>query len=154
MAQEDEKKVSDQEEKEETAEEETEEYQQMELPPVTFENYVLGLHNTALIHLGFRDPETGEIIRNLPFARHTIDTLGMLQEKTKGNLTAPESNLLENILYDLRMNYLRADKQAAEEKTPKPQEEEQKSGEEAETQEGSKAQEVADEDRSRVAEDE
>ena len=47
-------------------------------------------------------------------ARHTIDTLVMIQEKTKGNLTAPESNFLENLLYDLRMGYLRAGKQAEE----------------------------------------
>ncbi len=112
MAQEDEMKADNQEQK---VEEEAEEYQRIELPPVNFENFVLGLRNTALIHLGFRDPETGNLIQNLPVARHTIDTLGMIQEKTKGNLTAPEANLLENILYELRMNYLRADKLAKEE---------------------------------------
>ena len=106
------KKVDDQ---EETAEQEAEEQPWMELPPVNFENFVLGLRNTALIHLGFRDPETGKLIQNLPLARHTIDTLGMIEEKTKGNLTAPEANLMENILYELRMSYLRAGKLAEEE---------------------------------------
>lgn len=112
MAQEDEKKVDD---REETAKQEAEEQPWMELPPVNFENFVLGLRNTALIHLGFRDPETGKLIQNLALARHTIDTLGMIEEKTKGNLTAPEANLLENILYELRMSYLRADRLAKEE---------------------------------------
>lgn len=108
MTQENEKEVKDQEEKEETREEEAEgRQQQIELPPVNFENFVFGLYNTALIHFGIRDPETGRLIRNLPLARHAIDTLGMIQEKTKGNLTAPEDNLLENLLYELRMGYLR-----------------------------------------------
>jgi len=111
MAQEDEKTLDDQ---EKTAEEEVEEQPRMELPPVSFENFVLGLRNTALIHMGFRDPETGELIQNLLLARHTIDTLGMIEEKTRGNLAAPEKNLLENILYELRMNYLHADKLARE----------------------------------------
>ncbi len=143
MAQEEEKEVKAQEEseeeenKEESEEELSEseeevEQQPMELPPVSFENFVFGLYNTALFHLGIRDPETGALIQNLPVARHTIDTLGMLQEKTKGNLTAPESNLMENLLYELRMNYLRSAKQAeaapeeetkAEEKTTEPKEE-------------------------------
>jgi hypothetical protein len=112
MAQEDEKKVDDQ---EKTAEEEAGEQPWIELPPVNLENFVLGLRNTALIHMGFRDPETGKLIQNLPLARHTIDTLGMIQEKTRGNLTAPEANLLENILYELRMSYLRADRLAKQE---------------------------------------
>ncbi len=112
MVQEDEKKMDDQVQK---PEEDAEERPRIQLPPVNFENFVLGLRNTALIHLGFRDPETGKLIQNLPLARHTIDTLGMIEGKTKGNLTAPEANLLENILYELRMSYLRADRLAKEE---------------------------------------
>ncbi len=94
------------------AEEKIDEKQEVELPSVSFENHILSLYNLAIINFGIRDPETGKIIRNLPVAKHTIDTIGMLQEKTKGNLTAPESNFLENILYELRMNYLRALKDA------------------------------------------
>ncbi|MGB9596212.1 MAG: DUF1844 domain-containing protein [Candidatus Poribacteria bacterium] len=78
-----------------------------ELPPVTFEDHILSLYNIALINLGYRDPESGKVIRNLPMAKHTIDTIGMLEEKTKGNLTPSESNMIENLLYELRMNYLR-----------------------------------------------
>ena len=128
MAQEDEKEVKDREKEEggeEGKEEVEEEWQQrIELPPVSFENFVFGLYNTALIHLGIRDPETGKLIQNLPLARHTIDTLGMIQEKTKGNLTAPEDNLLENLLYELRMNYLRATRQAEDEPKEEPETEE------------------------------
>ncbi len=128
MAQEEEKEVNEQAESEEEIQEENEEeaeQPQMELPPVNFESFVFGLYNTALFHLGMRDPETGNLMQNLPVARHTIDTLGMLQEKTKGNLTAPESNLMENLLYELRMNYLRSAKQAeaAPAEEPKAQEE-------------------------------
>jgi len=122
MAQEGEKEVKDQESEEERNEEKIEEEQQqrIELPPVNFENFIFGLYNTALIHMGILDPETGRLIRNLPLARHTIDTLGMIQEKTKGNLTAPEGNLLENLLYELRMNYLRAAKQPEDEPKEEP----------------------------------
>lgn len=91
---------------------ENEESEMYELPQVTFENFILNLYNIAVINLGYRDPESNKIIRNLPMSKHTIDTIGMLEEKTKGNLTAPESNLLNNLLYELRMSYLRALNQA------------------------------------------
>lgn len=157
MAQEDEKEVRDQAEEEQKKEEGEAggEQQRIELPPVNFENYIFGLYNTALIHMGVRDPETGRLIHNLPLARHTIDTLGMLQEKTKGNLNAPESNLLENLLYELRMNYLRAVKQAEDEsrKEPETEDEEAETQKESEEQEStvepqkeSEAQEAADKD--------
>jgi len=97
------------------AEEITEEAMTTELPPVTFESFIFNLYNVSLINLGFRDPESGKIIRNLPMSKHTIDTMGMLEEKTKGNLTISESNLLENLLYELRMSYLRALKLAESE---------------------------------------
>lgn len=104
--------VDDQvEQEEESEEEEAVEQGQMELPPVNFETFIFSLYNTARFHLGVRDPDTGEMIQNLAVARHTIDTLGMLQEKTKGNLTAPENNLMENLLYELRMSYMRMSKQ-------------------------------------------
>jgi len=91
----------------EEAKETKEKTESYELPPVTFEDFVFNLYNIALINLGYRDPESGKIVRNLPMAKNTIDTIGMLEEKTKGNLTASEANLMENLLYELRMNYLR-----------------------------------------------
>ena len=115
-------------ENEKATEETKDEKESYELPPVTFEDFIFNLYNIALINLGYRDPESGKIIRNLPMAKHTIDTIVMLEEKTKGNLTAPESNLLSNLLYELRMSYLRALSQAQneinfEEKAPPKDEE-------------------------------
>ncbi len=78
------------------------------LPPVTFSTFVLSLNMTALIHLGeIPNPETNERQVNLALARHTIDTLDMLKEKTKGNLTHDEEQLLESVLYELRMRYIK-----------------------------------------------
>ena len=135
MAQEEEKELKDQEKKEREDEEKVEE-PPVELPPVNFEGFIFNLYNAALIHLGFRDPETGNLIQNLPLAKHTIDTVIMIQEKTKGNLTVPESNLLENLLYELRMNYLRAAKLAEEDKA---EEQPETEGEATESQKESEA---------------
>jgi len=109
---------------EEATEEVIEETESSEIPPVTFESFIFNLYNVALINFGFRDPESGKIIRNLPMAKHTIDTMGMLEEKTKGNLTITESNLLENLLYELRMSYLRSLKLAESELQDQPKAEE------------------------------
>jgi hypothetical protein len=64
------------------------------------------------------DSETGKPILELPVARHAIDMLGVLEEKTKGNLTAPERNYLENVLYQLRMTFLRVESAPREEERP------------------------------------
>ena len=63
-------------------------------------------------HLGLvGDPEKGERAGpNFPLARQTIDTLEMLQGKTNGNLDAQEKELLENLLYELRMRFVEAEK--------------------------------------------
>ena len=54
-------------------------------------------------------PESGEAAeKNLPLARHTIDTLEMLQHKTGGNLDEEEARLLESLLYELRMRFVEA----------------------------------------------
>ena len=89
--------------------EETATQEDVQLPPVDFVSFISDLITTAHLYLqGFRDPETDKIIVNLGLAKRMIDTLEMLEEKTKGNLTAPESNFLANSLYDLRMGYVRA----------------------------------------------
>jgi hypothetical protein len=60
------------------------------------------------VHLGVtEDPMTGKNEKNLPLAKQTIDILGMLEEKTKGNLTKDEEQMLKNMLYDLRMIYIK-----------------------------------------------
>ena len=78
------------------------------LPPVDFPSLILSLSHAALLHLGqVPDPGTGEARQDLGLARHTIDTLGMLQEKTKGNLSDEEKNLLDSVLTDLRLAFVR-----------------------------------------------
>jgi len=82
--------------------------QEIQLPPVDFITFVTDLITTAHLYLqGFRNPETEEVIVNLEYAKRMIDTLEMLEQKTKGNLSAPETNFLTNSLYELRMGYVR-----------------------------------------------
>ena len=77
------------------------------LPDIDFGTCVLSLSSSALMHLGLTpNAETGTVIKNLPMAKQTIDILGMLQEKTKGNLTNEEDRLLSELLYDLRLKYV------------------------------------------------
>ncbi len=79
------------------------------LPEVTFATFILSLNTSALVHLGeIPEPSTGEKKKDLPIAQHAIDTLAMLQEKTKGNLSDDEKALLEHILFDLRLKYVKA----------------------------------------------
>jgi len=78
------------------------------LPDATFANFVLSMSTTALFHFGdFPDPASNRSSRNLKAAKHTIDTLGMLRDKTAGNLADDEKNLLEGILFELRMRYVK-----------------------------------------------
>ena len=68
---------------------------------------------------------TGKIERNLAMAKHSIDMLAMLEEKTKGSLTEDESKYLRHVLYELRMNYLDEVKKGPdkkEEESPAPSE--------------------------------
>ncbi len=83
--------------------------QEIPLPEISFINLIFSLSTSVLIQLGeIQDPVTQQLAKNLPLAKQTIDLIGMLKEKTKGNLTSDEEKLLENILYDLRMRYVRA----------------------------------------------
>jgi hypothetical protein len=75
--------------------------------PVSFSTFVLGVSTQALLHLGeIEDPLTGQLSRDLPAAQHVIDILGILREKTRNNLDQAEEQLLDSILYDLRMRYV------------------------------------------------
>jgi len=79
------------------------------LPEVTFTAFVMSLNTAALYHFGeLADPETGKSAQDLMLAKHTIDTLKLLQEKTVGNLSRDEENLLETVLYDLKLRYVKA----------------------------------------------
>lgn len=75
-------------------------------PPATFEFLAHTLFTQALMALGrIPNPITKQAHRNLPTARHFIDTLAMLEQKTTGNLTADERRMLEEIQHQLRMMY-------------------------------------------------
>jgi hypothetical protein len=79
------------------------------LPAVDFHTFVLSLGSSALLHLGeLEHPEKGKVEIDLPLAKHTIDILQMLEEKTRGNLTAAEEKLMQSLLYDLRLRYVEA----------------------------------------------
>jgi hypothetical protein len=83
------------------------------LPPVDFHTFVLSLGSSALLHLGeLEHPDGREAQPDLPLAKHTIDIIAMLQEKTRGNLSPPEERLIESLLYDLRLRYVEHTKSA------------------------------------------
>ena len=73
---------------------------------MTFERFMASLYMTAMLQLGLMQEERGQPRIDLLGARQTIDTLSLLAEKTKGNLTAAEENFLQNCLYELRMAYV------------------------------------------------
>lgn len=78
-------------------------------PSLDFNALVLSLGSSAIVHLGEApDPTTGQKAASpaLPMAQQSIDLLAMLQEKTRGNLTAEEARFIENMLFDLRMLYV------------------------------------------------
>ncbi|HTM43336.1 MAG TPA: DUF1844 domain-containing protein [Polyangiaceae bacterium] len=84
-----------------------------DLPAIDFATFVLSLNHSALVHLGLApDPVTGQRAQSLPLAKQTIDLLGMLHEKTRGNLTGDEERALSNVLYELRLSYVQAVKSA------------------------------------------
>jgi len=72
---------------------------------------VLSLGSSALLHLGeLEHPDAGGPHQDLALAKHTIDILAMLEEKTKGNLTPAEAKLISSLLYDLRLRYVETSK--------------------------------------------
>lgn len=88
---------------------ETKEEQPYSLPELNFATFIFSLNSSALVHLGIiEDPAANQMTENLPLAKQTIDILGILEEKTKGNLTEDEEKLLTNILHDLRLMYVKA----------------------------------------------
>jgi hypothetical protein len=79
------------------------------LPEVNFSSFVLSLSSSILLHLGeIADPKSGEKKKDLALAKQTIDIITLLKDKTKGNLTEEEQKLLEHILYDMRMRFVKA----------------------------------------------
>ena len=81
------------------------------MPEIDFGMFVMSLASSVLVHLGeIEHPDSRAREANLPLAKQTVDILGMLREKTRGNLTQEEAQLLDNLLYDLRMKYVDAKK--------------------------------------------
>jgi hypothetical protein len=79
------------------------------MPEVTFPAFIMSLNTSALYHLGeIADPATGKRIVDPDLARHAIDTLVLIQNKTKGNLSKEEDELLKNILYDIKIRFVKA----------------------------------------------
>jgi hypothetical protein len=80
-----------------------------QMPPATFEFLIHTLFTQALMALGrIPNPITKQSVRNLATARHFIDTLGMLEAKTRGNLSTEEARLLEEIQHQLRTLFVEA----------------------------------------------
>jgi hypothetical protein len=83
-----------------------------DLPKLDFSTFVLGIIGSAYVHLGDAPSPDGSMDQDLVLARQNIDLLGLLQEKTKGNLMGDEERLLDQALYDLRMRFLEVAKEA------------------------------------------
>ncbi len=78
------------------------------LPAINFATFIFSLNSSALVQLGMMDdPLSGKKTKDLAMAKQTIDILSMLEEKTRGNLDKDEAAMLKNILYDLRIHYVK-----------------------------------------------
>ena len=78
------------------------------MPEINFPTFIFSLNSSALVNLGIiEDPATNQKAKNLPIAKQTIDILGMMEEKTQGNLSDDEANMLKTMLYELRMLYVK-----------------------------------------------
>ena len=88
------------------------------VPALDFNALVLSLGSSVIVHLGEApDPTSGQkSTPDFPMAQQSIDLLAMLQEKTRGNLTAEEARFLENMLFDLRMLYVQVSQKPPAEK--------------------------------------
>ncbi|MCK5163649.1 MAG: DUF1844 domain-containing protein [Desulfobacula sp.] len=79
------------------------------LPKIDFSSFILSLYSSGLVQLGkVEDPSTGKKNINLDLAKHTIEMIAMLEEKTRGNLTEDENNLLKALLSEIRLAFVEA----------------------------------------------
>lgn len=82
--------------------------QNSDLSKIDFSNFILSLNTSALIHMGdIPDPQSRQRIYDIQSAKQTIDILQLLKSKTEGNLDAEENQLLDDVIYDLRMKYVK-----------------------------------------------
>jgi hypothetical protein len=76
-------------------------------PPIDFPSYILSYYTQGLVLLGeVPNPYTNKKEEDVEAAKHTVDILSMLQQKTKGNLSKDEEQLLDSVLYELRMKFM------------------------------------------------
>ncbi|OGP98859.1 MAG: hypothetical protein A2W10_01245 [Deltaproteobacteria bacterium RBG_16_55_12] len=79
------------------------------LPEISFSAFVISLSTQALMHLGeIANPLSGKVETDIPVAKQLIDIIGVLREKTRGNLDSGEEKLMDDVLFDLRMRYVEA----------------------------------------------
>jgi len=94
---------------EQKQEPEQKETREAPLPEVNFTSLIFSLSSSAFYHFGeIENPQTGQKEKDLPMAKHAIDTIAMLKEKTEGNLTEEEKKFIDSILNDLRWRYVKA----------------------------------------------
>jgi hypothetical protein len=87
--------------------------QEGRMPPANFRTLISTMVTQALYAMGaIPDPQTGQRVAILDLARHHIDMLGVIEEKTKGNLDEEESKMLSTTLHELRMQYMQLSQQA------------------------------------------
>ena len=85
-----------------------------QIPPADFQMLISSMATQALMSLGgMPDPATGQRMVHLELGRHQVDLLGVLEEKTKGNLEEQEQKMLTQTVHELRMHYLNVAKQVA-----------------------------------------
>ncbi len=100
-----------QEEKEKTGEEKQVNKTKPQIPEASFSLFISSLATQTLINLGeIENPLNKKKEQDLDQAKFTIDTLQIIKDKTKGNLTDDETNYLDTMLYDLRMRYIEKNK--------------------------------------------
>jgi hypothetical protein len=88
-------------------------------PEIDFTTFLISLGSSAFVHLGDAPhPESQKVEADLVLAKQTIDILGLLQAKTRGNLTPEEDKLLENLLLDLRLRFVQRSGPAPAGQTP------------------------------------
>ena len=81
------------------------------MPEVSFTTFIMSLNTSVLFHLGeIADPRTGKKTLDRELARHSIDTLVMLENKSQGNLTEDEKLLLKEILRDVKLRFVNSSK--------------------------------------------
>jgi hypothetical protein len=88
-----------------------------EMPKATVETLIQSIASQAMLYLGIiPDPRSGQRVQHLDIARHHIDTLGVIEDKTKNNLSETEAKLLATTLYELRQAYIQVSTAIREQK--------------------------------------